>query len=261
MVRGIRPAAGLVWAAVPLVSLGLATPLVFLYPAIRRRRAGDWIALTAYVALAVIFVATLDAPGGSAADAVGSAAFLLSWMGGAAHALIVCTRVFAPVTGSTDAIATAVHRKGLREAARTAAQDPAIAAASKSDPGGPPVRPTDDERTCMGKDRRTAASFAWAVAPLVTFGLATVPVFVYPAMRLRRTAYWAGLAAYVALAITALITLGWIEEPGGDALFTTVYLLLWLGGTVHAFAIRSRVFGAGDRDQDALVTATGPRGL
>ncbi|GAB2843709.1 hypothetical protein GCM10027176_54170 [Actinoallomurus bryophytorum] len=98
----------------------------------------------------------------------------------------------------------------------------------------------------MGKDGRTAVGIAWALAPLVTFGLATVPVFVYPAIRLRRTAYWAVLAAYAALAITALITLGWIEEPGGDALFTAVSLVSWLGGTVHAFAIRSRVFGAGE---------------
>ena len=109
----------------------------------------------------------------------------------------------------------------------------------------------------MGKDGRTAVSIAWAVAPLVTFGLATVPVFAYPAIRRRTTVYWTVLAAYVALAITALITLGWNEEPGGDALFTAVYLLLWLGGTVHAFAIRSRVFGAGE---DAVATASGPRG-
>jgi hypothetical protein len=112
----------------------------------------------------------------------------------------------------------------------------------------------------MGKDGRTAVSIAWAAAPLVTFGLATVPVFAYPAIRRRTTVYWAVLAAYVALAITALITLGWIEEPGGDALFTAVYLLLWLGGTVHAVAIRSRVFGTGDRGQDTTVTASRARG-
>ena len=113
----------------------------------------------------------------------------------------------------------------------------------------------------MGKDGRTAVSIAWAAAPLVTFGLATVPVFAYPAIRRRTTVYWAVLAAYAALAITALITLGWTEEPGGDALFTAVYLLLWLGGTVHAFAIRSRVFGTGGRDQDAIATASRPRDL
>jgi hypothetical protein len=112
----------------------------------------------------------------------------------------------------------------------------------------------------MDKDGRTAVSFAWAAVPLVTFGLATVPVFAYPAIRRRATVDWAVLAAYVALVITALITLGWIEESGGDALFTAVYLLLWLGGTVHAFAIRSRVFGTGDRDQDAIATASRARG-
>lgn len=99
----------------------------------------------------------------------------------------------------------------------------------------------------MGKDGRTAVSIAWAAAPLVTFGLATPLVFAYAAFRRRTTVYWAVLAAYAALAATAFITLGWTEAPGGDALFTTVYLLFWLGGTVHAFAIRSRVFGSGDR--------------
>jgi hypothetical protein len=115
----------------------------------------------------------------------------------------------------------------------------------------------------MGKDGRTAVSIAWAAAPLVTFGLATVPVFAYPAIRRRTTVHWAVLAAYAALAITALITLGWTEEPGGDALFTVVSLLLWLGGTVHAFAIRARVFGTGGRDQDTVATAPPetPRGV
>jgi hypothetical protein len=127
MARGVRTAASFVWAAVPLVSLGLATPLVFLYPAIRRRTAADWIAPAVYIALAVVFVATLDAPGGSAAETLGGIAFVLSWLGGTAHALIVRPRVFAPGTDSADAIATAIQRKGLREAARQAAQDPAIA--------------------------------------------------------------------------------------------------------------------------------------
>jgi hypothetical protein len=113
----------------------------------------------------------------------------------------------------------------------------------------------------MSKDRRTAVGVAWAVAPLVTFGLATVPVFAYPAIRRRRTVDWAVLAAYAALAITALITLGWIEEPGGDALFTVVSLVLWLGGTVHAFAIRSRVFGVGEHGQDTVATASKPRSV
>jgi hypothetical protein len=112
----------------------------------------------------------------------------------------------------------------------------------------------------MGKDGRTAVSIAWAAAPLVTFGLATVPVFVYPAIRRRTTVHWAVLAAYAALAVTGLITLGWTEEPGGDALFTAVSLLLWLGGTVHAFAIRARVFGTGVRAQDTVATASRPRG-
>lgn len=109
----------------------------------------------------------------------------------------------------------------------------------------------------MDKSGRTAVSFIWAAAPLVSFGLATVPVFVYPAVRRNTTAYWAALAAYAALAITALITLGWMEEPGGDALFTGVYLVLWLGGTVHAFAIRSRVFGTADRHAAEPVNRAG----
>jgi hypothetical protein len=127
MARGIRTVASFVWAAVPLASLGLATPLVFLYPAIRRRTAVDWIAVAAYVALAGIFVATLEASPGSAADTLGSIEFLLSWLGGTIHALIVRARVFAPANGPADALATAIHRKGLREAAREAAQEPAIA--------------------------------------------------------------------------------------------------------------------------------------
>ena len=127
MARGVRTAASFVWAALPLASLGLATPLVFVYPVVRRRTAADWIALAAYVALAVTFVVMLDGPGHPVADALVLIAFLLLWLGGTVHALIVRARVFAPGAGPSAALATAIQRKGLRAAAREAAQNPAIA--------------------------------------------------------------------------------------------------------------------------------------
>ena len=127
MARGIRTAAGFVWAAVPLASLGLATPLVFLYPAIRRRTASDWIALAVYVALTVTAFVALDAPEGPVSDTSFFGALLLLSLGGTVHALIVRARVFTPAIDSAEAIARAIHRQGLREAARKAAQNPAIA--------------------------------------------------------------------------------------------------------------------------------------
>jgi hypothetical protein len=111
----------------------------------------------------------------------------------------------------------------------------------------------------MGKDGRTAVSFAWAAVPLVTFGLGTVPAFLYPALRRRRPGDWISLALY--LALTTLGLVGTEAESVMSDVSAVALLAAWIGGTVHAFAIRSRVFATKNRYLDAIAMASQRREL
>jgi hypothetical protein len=105
----------------------------------------------------------------------------------------------------------------------------------------------------MGKDGRTAASLVWAAVPLVTFGLGTVPAFVYPVVRRRKRVDWISLAVYTALMITGFVILDGDDDSVRNDIYFAIFLLVWLGGTVHAFVIRSRVFAAtADHVDDAV---------
>lgn len=88
-----------VWALIPLISLGLLTPLVFGYAAIRTR-SRLYAAATVGYALAVLLAFALSAehpqPGSTANGTGGLLTFALalSWLGGTGHALTARTRVF-----------------------------------------------------------------------------------------------------------------------------------------------------------------------
>jgi hypothetical protein len=92
----------------------------------------------------------------------------------------------------------------------------------------------------MGRRTRTAVSLIWALVPLITFGYATTLVLVYPAIRLRKAVHWLAVAGYLALTVTVFATAPDSSEAG--VVFTAAFVVLWLGGTAHAFAIRSRAF-------------------
>ena len=122
------------WAAAPLVTLGLATWAVFLFAAIRRR--SWWLggASAAYAALlAVWLVASAPENPGPLADGIMAFAFIVCMVGGFAHALAVRARVFpAAAAPPGDRLHEAEHealrRRRLREQAREiATRDPALA--------------------------------------------------------------------------------------------------------------------------------------
>jgi hypothetical protein len=113
----------------------------------------------------------------------------------------------------------------------------------------------------MGKGGRTAVSFVWAAVPFVSFGFATAPAFLYPAIRCRKPVYWVTLAAYVALTIATLAIPDIDGDPVNESLYLVGILLLWLGGTTHALAIRSRVFPGGERYDNAIELVTQRREL
>lgn len=92
----------------------------------------------------------------------------------------------------------------------------------------------------MDRRSRTVLSVVWALIPLLTFGIATTLVFVYPAVRLRKVVHWATVVGYLALTVMAFATTD-ATSPAGQAIFGAAMVILWLGGTAHAFGIRSRV--------------------
>ncbi|MGH3380029.1 MAG: ComEA family DNA-binding protein [Actinoallomurus sp.] len=117
----------------------------------------------------------------------------------------------------------------------------------------------------MSRGSRTVG-FVWALAPLVTLGIGTSLVFVVPAVRLRKPIHWVAVLVYLAMTVTAFATTGAPDGSAANVVFTVLIMLLLLGGTVHAFAIRSRVFPvrsvpARPRYEGALAMATHRREL
>ena len=99
-------------------------------------------------------------------------------------------------------------------------------------------------------------SIGWAMAPLVTVGMAAAPCFAYAAVRLRS---WAlGLAAAGYAAVSGLIVWGGAWNFDSDVqinLGVVAILLLWGGSTAHALAIRRSLFFGDEQEDDAIVVA------
>lgn len=114
----------------------------------------------------------------------------------------------------------------------------------------------------MGRGTRIV-SFIWAIVPLITLGIATSLVFVVPAIRLRKPIHWIAVAVYLALTITTFATVEASEDSAAGIVSTATLLALMFGGTIHAFAIRSRTFSTGraPRYQGAVAMATHRREL
>ncbi|WP_062431116.1 ComEA family DNA-binding protein [Herbidospora daliensis] len=93
--------------------------------------------------------------------------------------------------------------------------------------------------------RSAARGLLWAVAPLVTFGFATP--FTFGWAGLRRRSRWLVLSgALYAASMAAWLLIGNVTgTPSGIWAVVMVLGLFvsWLGGTLHAFAVRRKVFG------------------
>lgn len=131
--RPVRPpVGGSLWASLPLITFGLATPFTFMYAAARRRTAALVASATVYLGLMVAMwtmVAVADATWGAV---VFFLAGLGLWLGGFTHALIVRRDVFTerPLykDGNEAAVAAAERRRVVRGQARELAdRDPALA--------------------------------------------------------------------------------------------------------------------------------------
>lgn len=85
--------------------------------------------------------------------------------------------------------------------------------------------------------RTLVFSWIWALLPFVTLGFVTPVTFLWAAQRVRSRHYIVATLVY-----TVLVVLGFVVPDEDVSLaFLTV---AWLGGTVHALAVRSSVFRA-----------------
>jgi DNA uptake protein ComE-like DNA-binding protein len=98
-------------------------------------------------------------------------------------------------------------------------------------------------------------SIGWALAPLVTVGMAAGPCFAYAAVRRRSRAF--AMAALAYGIVSAAIVWGNVWSPGSTLSINAGVLAvvaLWTVSTVHALAVRQSVFFL-PTEEDAVVAA------
>lgn len=88
----------------------------------------------------------------------------------------------------------------------------------------------------------TGLSYLWALSPLLTLGLVTPVTFGYAAIRMKSAWVWASLVPYFALVWFMLVPVEGEYTTMDGALFFTALLLTGPAATIHALAIRLRVF-------------------
>ncbi|MEU9016483.1 helix-hairpin-helix domain-containing protein [Actinomadura sp. NPDC048394] len=122
---------GVLWAIMPFLTLGFATPVTFLYAAVKR---GSWNHGAAAAGYGVGLVAVLAAlsSGNILLIALGTILLLTLWPAGTAHAFAVRRQVYPREVPRShhneNAVEYAKYRRNLRADARAiAADDPALA--------------------------------------------------------------------------------------------------------------------------------------
>jgi len=105
---------------------------------------------------------------------------------------------------------------------------------------------------------RKVASWLWAVAPILTLGIANGAVFVYAAVRRKQWGWWAAAGAYAATTVTIFALGGASDGTGRDAAYGAIIMTNWIVGAGHALGTRRRVFqpeGTTDLNNDPVLAA------
>ncbi|ACY99911.1 hypothetical protein Tcur_4384 [Thermomonospora curvata DSM 43183] len=128
--RPQHKAASILWASLPLISVGTVTPFAFIYAAFRRRTVDLALSAAAYLAIWAVAWVFIDDEG--TAGSIAATLAMLLCFGGTVHAFAVRKRVFSSppplADGNEQAVQAAQHRRKLRERARKlAAEDPVLA--------------------------------------------------------------------------------------------------------------------------------------
>ena len=113
-----------------------------------------------------------------------------------------------------------------------------------SDAASVPRPEASDSESGLG---RVLLSLLWALIPLATFGLLTPVTFGYAAYRLRSrglalTALAYTVAVVVSFALSAMRPHSVTPADTTGALLTVCLAGTWIGGTLHALSLRTRVF-------------------
>lgn len=119
-----RASDGVGWALVPLLTVGVGSPVSFLYAAVRRRSAR----LGGYaVGYGTMLSASFVAMGTDGLGAIGALLFLITWIVSTTHAMVARPRLYPPVNPrdhmNEQVVKVARHRRTLRETARKIVED------------------------------------------------------------------------------------------------------------------------------------------
>jgi hypothetical protein len=86
----------IVWALIPLLSLGLLAPVPFAVAAVRLRQRRLWVATAVYALGSALLILGAFGPQGGWGDTLAGTVILLLMVAGTAHAFLLRGRVFAP---------------------------------------------------------------------------------------------------------------------------------------------------------------------
>ncbi|WP_460336146.1 ComEA family DNA-binding protein [Actinoallomurus acanthiterrae] len=125
------PSDGMGWAVVPLITVGLGSPVSFLYAAVRRRSAGLAAAAAGYSGALVASYEALTAQG-DVPHTIGLLLLLGTWIFSGMHAVGIRQRLYPPADPSDQrnrrVVEAARYRRTLRtEARRIATEDRVMA--------------------------------------------------------------------------------------------------------------------------------------
>ena len=91
----------ILWALIPLLSLGLLAPVPFAVAAVRLRQRRMWLVSAAYAIGSALLIVGAFTPEGGRGDALIGTVLLLLMVGGTTHAFLLRGRVFGPSSTGT----------------------------------------------------------------------------------------------------------------------------------------------------------------
>ncbi|WP_406674069.1 serine/threonine-protein kinase [Nonomuraea sp. N2-4H] len=234
-----------VWAVVPLLSIGVLTPLSIGFAAYRLKSRAVAVTAAGYLSLALGLLATREVRYWPSGDWRNELAWALwcagPWFGGTLQGFLLRTRVFP--ARAISATTSAPSEPGRKPSMTS--WNPWGTSASTTD-APVPEKPT--KRILAGPTGMAVPlSYLWAVVPLLTIGFATFLVIGSAAVRLRSQKHGAAAAGYlVCLAILMIVSepMSRFSNTGWQYQLMVWCWSLgpWWGGTFHAFMLRQAVF-------------------
>lgn len=166
----------------------------------------------------------------------------------ATTAAAMATAVAVETGAAATTLATATTGAARSEVGSAGAAGPEAESAGKA--GSAMAAAAAEPAAKAGSERGaawTVSSIAWALVPFVSLGLLTPVAIGYAAYRLRSRSLAFGTACYsvavvAAFAVSAVVPVRTGSHSVIGDLLTTCLAAAWLGGTVHGFLIRRRVF-------------------